>query len=60
MKKFLVLVKLKHKKNSDKGNEEHHLQTVDALTFGEAEILVQLRWAKMDCEAEIFQISLIR
>jgi len=58
MNNYIVLTKLKHENNSDKGNKEVHCQTIEANTFSEVELIVKIKWAKVNCDAEIIQITI--
>lgn len=57
MNDYIVLTKLVHEKNTDKANKEIHSQITKANSFGEAEMITKTNWAKMQCDAEIIQIT---
>ncbi len=58
MKEYVVVYKLRHEKNTEEGNKEMHVLYVEANTFAEAELTIKVKWAKVNCDAEIMQISI--
>ena len=57
MDTYIVLMKLKHEKNSNKGNKEIHCQPIKAKSFANAELITLKKWTKVNCDAEIIQIT---
>lgn len=58
MKNYIVLSKLKHEQNTTDGNNDIHCNNVEAYTFAEAELIIKTQWARVNCDAEIIQISI--
>ena len=58
MTKYLILCNLKHEKNTINGNTDVHLHTVEANSFGEAELKIKTQWAKYQVDCTIIQITI--
>jgi len=61
MNKYLVVLKPVHNDNTNDNTDaaaQHVLTHVEANTFGEAELKVNTIWAKVNCQANIVQITL--
>lgn len=58
MKGFIVLLYLNHANNVETDRSQIHCQKINANDFSHAESKVKKKWAKVNCKAEIVQITL--
>jgi hypothetical protein len=58
MNNYIVLTKLRHRNNSRKGNKEIYCQEIKAKSLGHAELKIIRKWAALNCDATIIQITI--